>query len=175
MTKLLNFDSDRHLGFDADRDLGFSPDRDLIFNVDREFGFIPDRDLGFGKRGVIFRGYICSICKALVGPMAVECNECGAIFEPAAGEKPKKKAEIARPDRMFCVYCGYPASGPDVYCRNCGLRVSSPTAQGSSVPTEKAPRAYGYDTVKLSKDQEKGKKILSDWSETGKDFKEFLE
>jgi hypothetical protein len=175
VTKLLNFDSNRHLGFDVDRELGFSPDRDLIFNVDRELGFFPNRDLGFGKRGVIFRGYVCSNCKALVNPMAVECNECGAIFEPAAMKKPKKKARIARPDKLFCVYCGYPASGSDVYCRNCGLKVSRQTAQGPSVPTEKAPIAYGYDTVKLSKNQGKSKKVLSDWSDTGKDFEDFLE
>jgi hypothetical protein len=175
VTKLLNFDSSRKLGFDLDRALGFSSDRDLIFNIDRELSFFPNRDLGFGKRGVIFRGYVCSNCKALVNPMAVECNECGAVFEAISGKKPKKKAAVASPERLFCVYCGYPASASDVYCRNCGLKVSNPEVHGPTVPTERSPKTYGYDTVKLSESQEKGKRVLSDWSETGKDFEDFLE
>jgi hypothetical protein len=175
VTKLLNFDSNRKLEFNLNRDFEFSPDRDLTFNLDRELSFFPNRDLGFGKRGVVFRGYVCSNCKALVNPMAVECNECGAVFEPVAGKKPKKKAQIARSDKLFCVYCGYPATGSDVYCRNCGLKVSRQTTEGSGVPTDRTPRAHGYDTVKLSGNQEKSKKVLSDWSETGKDFEDFLE
>ncbi len=172
MTKLLNFNPQRDLGFDVDRDLQFDSERSLLFDSERNLDFDPNRDLGFGKRGIIFRGYVCSNCKALVNPMAIECNECGAVFEPArkkARMTPKKKA----PERAFCVYCGYPASASDIYCRNCGLKVSRAPTQFPRARTERTPRRGGYETVKLS--EQRGKKVLSDWSETGKDFQEFVE
>lgn len=172
MTKLLNFNAQRELGFDVDRNLQFSSDRVLLFDSDRSLDFDPTRDLGFGRRGIIFRGYVCSNCKAMVNPMAVECNECGAVFEPMK-KRPSVKPKKAAPGRTFCVYCGYPASGSDVYCRNCGLKVSRTPTHLSRTRTERAPRTGRYETVRLSK--ERGEKVLSDWSETGKDFREFVE
>lgn len=173
MTKLLNFSPQRELGFDLDRNLHFSSDRDLLFDSDRSLDFDPNRDLGFGKRGIIFRGYVCSVCKALVNPMAAECNECGAVFETAEKKRPKVIPKEAVPERSFCVYCGYPASGSDIYCRNCGLKVSRTPTHLSRTRTERTARTGGYETVRLSK--ERGKKVLSDWSETGRDFQEFVE
>ncbi len=171
MTKLLNFNPYRALGFDVDRDLWFRSDRKLFFDSDRDLDFDVNRDLGFGERGIIFRGYVCSNCRALVNPMAVECNECGAVFEAREKKAPARPKE-AEAERPFCVYCGYPSSGSDVYCRNCGLKITRAPPPMSQTLTERTPMSR-YESVKLSK--EKGKKILTDWSETGKDFREFVE
>jgi len=59
---LLNFNVNREIGFDPSRGLGFNPERNLGFNYNRRIGFNPERNLPFGKRGVMFRGYLCQDC-----------------------------------------------------------------------------------------------------------------
>ncbi|MFQ5909206.1 MAG: hypothetical protein ACE5IJ_00610 [Thermoplasmata archaeon] len=169
--KLLNFDLDRRLGFNPDRDLTFSLNRNLIFDVDRELSFDLDRDLGFGKKGVIFRGYVCSSCGALVGPMATRCDECGVTFQ---AEPRKETAKKAQSKRRFCHYCGYPISGPDTYCSHCGLKLSSGSAEEDSTESGGKSEEFQYDLLKLQKREER-RKTLTDWRETGKEFEDFLE
>jgi hypothetical protein len=174
-TKLLNFDLDRNLLFDYDRDLHFDHDRDLHFNLDRDLGFDLNRDLGFGKRGIIFRGYVCSSCGALVNPMATECDECDAVFETEpkkkATKKPKKRAKVRR---RFCHYCGYPITGSDTYCSHCGLRLPDGSGGMDRTEGQGASEDYEYESLKLPK-KEAQKKITTDWKETGKRLEDFLE
>src|SRR5436189_1322983 len=81
MANLLNFNSTRDLGFYHVRDLQFDLNRSLDFDLNRELVFNPNRDLGFGKKGVLFRGYVCVKCDAIVSVDATSCDECGAVFE----------------------------------------------------------------------------------------------
>jgi predicted nucleic acid-binding Zn ribbon protein len=89
-SKLLNFNSNRKLGFNPVRRPGINMDRDLSFDLDRGLSFNVDRDLGFGKRGVLFRGYICPVCGASVGVDDPQCEECGVMFEQRAKAKSSK-------------------------------------------------------------------------------------
>ncbi len=97
MANLLNFNSSRTLEFSTSRPLLFDSNRDLLFNSDRELNFTPNRDLGFGKRGVLFRGYVCANCGAIVGVDATSCDECGAVFEQPASKGPKVGSLSPRP------------------------------------------------------------------------------
>lgn len=81
MANLLNFNSSRDLGFSHLRELQFDLNRTLDFDLNRELVFNPNRDLGFGKKGVLFRGYVCQKCGAIVSMDATSCDECGATFE----------------------------------------------------------------------------------------------
>ncbi len=81
MPNLLNFNSNRDLGFYHIRELQFDLDRPLDFDMNRELVFNPDRDLGFGKKGVLFRGFVCEKCDAIVSVDATSCDACGAVFE----------------------------------------------------------------------------------------------
>jgi hypothetical protein len=81
MANLLNFNATRDLGFSHMRELQVDLNRALNFDLNRELVFNPDRDLGFGKRGVLFRGYVCENCGAIVSVDATSCDECGAVFE----------------------------------------------------------------------------------------------
>jgi len=143
MAGYLNFDPNRTLEFEPGRPLGFDPGRSLEFQPSRELEFQPNRDLGFGRRGVVFRGYICPICGALVAPDATSCNECGTVFEgpptpppptpPAVpprrpGSKPtvpppKKPVSGSPPGAVFCAYCGVRLHTGDTFCWNCGAVV----------------------------------------------------
>jgi hypothetical protein len=140
MTGLLNFNPDRKLGFDPGRPLEFDIRRPLQFDPSRDLEFNENRDLGFGRRGVVFRGYVCPICGSLVTETATRCTECGAIFEgpPRASEPPSPtapktrapepgKARPAAPsgsagkaDRVYCAYCGTALKRVDAFCSNCG-------------------------------------------------------
>lgn len=145
MAGYLNFDSNRKLGFDPARPLEFDSGRPLEFQPSRELEFQPNRDLGFGRRGVVFRGYICPICGALVAPDAKSCNECGTVFEgpptpppptppatPPPGKRPpatkvpasapKKPATLTKPGVAYCAYCGVQLHAGDSYCWNCGAQ-----------------------------------------------------
>ncbi len=146
MAGYLNFDPNRKLEFDAARPLEFNTGRPLDFQPTRELEFQPNRDLGFGRRGVVFRGYICPICGALVSPDATSCNECGTVFEgppstppptppaapppvPAAGRSPsvatpKKRLPPAKPGVAYCAYCGVQLHAGDAFCWNCGAKAS---------------------------------------------------
>lgn len=84
MPELLGFNPDRGLSFDWNRDLVFDSDRDLDFDSERDLSFDAGRNLGFGKRGPVFRGYVCPVCNAGVTADQPTCTECGAVFERKA-------------------------------------------------------------------------------------------
>jgi hypothetical protein len=173
-TKLLNFNPDRNLHFNSDRNLYFDLNRELTFDLDRSLSFDPDRDLGIGKRGIVFRGYVCSSCGALVNPMATECDECDAVFEKAPKRKAKKPKKSARVKRRFCHYCGYPTTGSDAYCSHCGMRLPDSPGRVDRTEGEEASGEQPYDALKLPK-KEARKKTLTDWKDTGKRLEDFLE
>jgi hypothetical protein len=161
---LLNFHPDRKLTFDSSRPLEFDPQRDLLFDENRGLGFEPNRDLGFGRRGVVFRGYVCPICGALATEDAPRCAECGAVFEPepraatptmtdtAARRMPRPTPPAQGPafpprealaaetprgpvDRSkFCAFCGVKLAPADEFCWNCGARVAE-AVQAVRLPT----------------------------------------
>ncbi len=64
MPDVLEFNPNRDLAFNPNRDRLFDPERNLLFDPQRSLDFDPGRDLPFGKRGVVFRGFICPICGA---------------------------------------------------------------------------------------------------------------
>ncbi len=99
--ELLNFNPDRKLTFDSGRPLEFDPRRRLEFDPGRGLEFSQNRDLGFGRRGVVFRGYVCPICGSLVTETATRCTECGAVFEgpPRASRPPTAGREPVAPER----------------------------------------------------------------------------
>lgn len=148
MAGYLNFDPNRKLGFEPGRPLDFETGRPLDFQPARDLDFQPNRDLGFGHRGVVFRGYVCPICGALVASDATGCNECGAVFEgppsppptpppppnraPASRAptpSPKKPASADAPPVAYCAYCGVRLHKGDAFCWNCG----AVTKRGSEV------------------------------------------
>ena len=155
MAGYLNFDPSRKLEFDSARPLEFDTGRPLDFQPTRELEFQPNRDLGFGHRGIVFRGYICPICGALVAPDATSCNECGTVFEgpptpppppatPPPGKRPpaartpapsKKPVPPAKPGASYCAYCGVQLHAGDSYCWNCGAQ-----AKGGSEVVRLPPR-----------------------------------
>jgi len=81
MANLLNFNSNREIEFSSQRELLFDLYRKLAFDANRDLIFNPSRDLGFGKRGVLFRGYACANCGAIVSADSKSCDECGAVFD----------------------------------------------------------------------------------------------
>lgn len=99
---LLNFNVNRELTFPVCRKVDFQDARGLSFDHNRELGFSQNRDLGFGKRGVVFRGYVCPVCKAPVARDAPQCDECGTAFKQQPQPKQQKKAptwERVDPDK----------------------------------------------------------------------------
>ena len=162
MAGYLNFDPNRELEFEPGRPLGFDSGRPLNFDPSRELEFQPNRDLGFGHRGVVFRGYICPICGALVAPDATMCNECGAVFEgppapppPAPPKTPGRRptsrqsptgnpAALKAPSVAYCAYCGVKLHAGDSFCWNCGA-VAKRGSEVVKLPpkkTESAMRAW---------------------------------
>ncbi len=95
--KLLNFNLNRDLNFDAYRGVSVDVNRALYFDKYRSLSFDLDRDLGFGKRGIIFRGYVCPVCKAPVDVDASQCGGCGVRFQK---EKKKGSKSIPRESRI---------------------------------------------------------------------------
>ena len=89
-SKLLSFNINRDLKFKVFRGVQFNVNRNLAFDSDRDLFFDLDRDLGFGKRGVIFRGYVCPACGAPVAKDAAECDECNIQFEQTITRKEKR-------------------------------------------------------------------------------------
>lgn len=90
MPDVLDFNPNRDLGFDPNRELQFNANRELGFDPARDLGFDTGRDLGFGKRGPVFRGYVCPICGAQVTADQSKCTECGAIFDESGRPPPEK-------------------------------------------------------------------------------------
>ncbi len=162
MGELLNFNPNRPLEFEPNRPLEFNPGRALEFNPARELDFQPNRDLGFGRRGVVFRGYVCPICGALVTEDARKCDECGAVFEggdrasapvrppEARGRKPAVAPSPAAPSKAtttrapgpanFCAYCGAKLRPADEFCWNCGSR-SVGGGEVTKLPSRKQAQA----------------------------------
>src|SRR6266571_2592647 len=98
MADLLNFNSDRELEFTPGRPLEFDARRPLEFDSRRALEFNANRDLGFGRRGVVFRGFVCPICGALVTEDAKRCNECGTVFDDGsrAAAPPRRRSPARR-------------------------------------------------------------------------------
>jgi hypothetical protein len=153
---LLNFNPSRKLEFDMGRPLEFDPRRPLEFNPARGLEFQPNRDLGFGRRGVVFRGYVCPICGSLVTPDAKRCTECGAVFEstpraasppsggavtppPQPAKSPKQTPPAAKAkapaSMVYCAFCGVRLGKAEEFCWNCGARTSGAT-EAVKLPTK---------------------------------------
>ena len=199
MANLLNFDPIRTLGFSTDRNLDFTASRSLVFDPNRALGFQSDRDLGFGKRGVLFRGFVCASCGALASPDAVACDECGAVYEdgedtPRLAPATKVRAETEKtasssasaPVRTpapriessktkaaagFCPNCDARAWSGDAFCWNCGVRFTG--AEPAAPRTMAAKPAPAPETIRLP--QKRAKKIMKDGQETGKSLSKFAE
>lgn len=169
MGELLNFNPSRNLEFDPWRSLEFEVGRRLSFDSSRQLEFQPNRDLGFGRRGVVFRGYVCPICGALVAEDAPQCTECGTVFDrrpraagppvpaasptptreeprrgsrptPPSAEGPAPRAEPPRPrPESFCAYCGAKLHPGDAFCWNCGTR-SVGSTEAVRLPSQKSER-----------------------------------
>ncbi len=97
--KLLNFNVNRELKFSVFRQVDFDARRELSFNLNRGLSFKSQRDLGFGKRGVIFRGYVCPACRAPVAKDAPMCDECGVKFEQQS--KPASKPKVPKTQKAM--------------------------------------------------------------------------
>jgi len=155
MADLLNFNPHRELEFTPGRPLEFDARRPLEFDSRRALEFNANRDLGFGRRGVVFRGFVCPICGALVTEDAKRCNECGTVFDggsraggpPAptvpgktAPAAPKPPATPARPPATmtYCAYCGAKVKRTDTFCWNCGARASG-HSEVVKLPAQKTP------------------------------------
>jgi predicted RNA-binding Zn-ribbon protein involved in translation (DUF1610 family) len=153
MADLLNFKPDRKLAFETGRPLQFDPRRSLGFDSRRDLGFAQNRDLGFGRRGVVFRGFVCPICGALVTEDAKRCSECGAVFDstpraavpstPAPEKAPSKRKGSApaspaarTPKAAFCAFCGADLKAADTFCWNCGTRTVG-SAEVARLPAQK--------------------------------------
>jgi RNA polymerase subunit RPABC4/transcription elongation factor Spt4 len=159
MTDLLNFKPDRKLEFEPGRPLGFDPRRPLEFDPRRDLEFNVNRDLGFGHRGVVFRGFVCPICGALVTEDAKRCDECGTVFEgkpraatPPAGTPatvPKSAKPVSSPKTpsprtpsapagtVSCPRCGVRLKRADAFCWNCGSRSGS--TETVKLPAQQSP------------------------------------
>ncbi|HLB67837.1 MAG TPA: hypothetical protein VJN63_05170 [Thermoplasmata archaeon] len=160
MADLLNFNPYRGLEFDSSRPLEFDSGRPLQFDSARNLEFQPNRDLGFGRRGVVFRGYVCPICGSLVSEDAERCTECGAVFEstPRAARPPASApatsapapAKISRPippparvaasdsSIIYCAFCGVKLKRSDSFCWNCGTRTNG-SSEAVKLPAKKSP------------------------------------
>src|SRR3989442_10265624 len=90
MPDVMEFNPTRDLSFNSNRERGFDPGRPLLFDAARDRDFHPDRDLPFGKRGVVFRGFICPICGVSVTPDQPALTDFDAMFDrpPAARTPP---------------------------------------------------------------------------------------
>src|SRR5207247_4562157 len=132
MADLLNFNPSRKLEFDVGRPLEFDARRPLEFDAGRDLEFQPNRDLGFGRRGVVFRGYVCPICGSLVTEDAKRCTECGAVFDPAPSSAPPPAAVPAESPsppthsmKARAASCQGATPASTVYCPFCGVRLET--------------------------------------------------
>src|SRR6266571_733032 len=152
MPNVLEFDSNRDLVFKPNRERGFDPGRPLLFDAGRDRDFLPNRDLPFGKRGVVFRGFICPICGVSVTADQPACTDCGAVFDRTPttrtpppvpppivahkvpvqegaqprGPHPPVRAYPPPPKRIEmhnCPFCGARLAANDAFCWSCGNRM----------------------------------------------------
>ena len=160
MGQLLNFNPHRGLGFDPSDGVDFDIDRDRFFDADRALTFDSDRDLGFGKRGPVFRGFVCPVCNAAVTETQASCTECGATFADSPGgevsrpsRKPIKKAPKVKAERRSDRRREAPAAAPAAApaepsassagaCSRCGARVLTTRSVGTAARGSPAPRAF---------------------------------
>lgn len=168
-SKLLSFNINRDLKFKIFRGVGFNLNRDLEFNSDRDLSFDSGRDLGFGKRGVIFRGYVCPVCGAPVAKDAAECDECDVQFQRTVTRKekrsqkkswdrgeiqrsppkksrskkrpPKPPASKARRSTFQCPVCGKLLYVGTSRCPGCDVIFNVDTRKAKSPPKPKARAA----------------------------------
>ena len=157
MADLLNFNPSRKLEFDVGRPLEFDARRPLEFDAGRDLEFQPNRDLGFGRRGVVFRGYVCPICGSLVTEDAKRCTECGAVFDPAprsasppaavpakSPSPPTKSLKPTAPtakgatpaSTVYCPFCGVRLKKTDGFCWNCGAKMGG-ASEAVKLPQQK--------------------------------------
>jgi len=94
---LLGFNPKRELDFDPKRGVGFRPGRPPDFDPHRPLDFEPSRNLGFGRRGVVFRGFVCPICGTLTTETAKECAECGTVFDRGVSPAPGSPTPTPKP------------------------------------------------------------------------------
>ena len=138
--KLLDFDPDRDLSFDIDRKLSFDPNRLDRFNV--------NRDLGFGKKGMVFRGYVCSGCESPAGPLDEKCHACGAVFAGEESEEnPVNGGKKEKIGARFCTSCGRPLPEIDADCLRCGPMSQKSTSRKARAYSPRARRMGGDDAV----------------------------
>jgi hypothetical protein len=187
--QLLNFNPDRGLGFDASDGVDFDPRRERLFDHDRDLQFNQDRDLGFGKRGPVFRGFICPACGAAVTETQSSCAECGASFllspsernpavpskQPRAAKRPpKQKSRKSEPlsDQPAVSPPAAPAASSPAAgaCSRCGARVLTT----DTFCWNCGARFGQSESVPLGP-QSKEPSATRDWRETGKDLTEYLE
>jgi len=157
MADLLNFNPSRKLEFDVGRPLEFDARRPLEFDAGRDLEFQPNRDLGFGRRGVVFRGYVCPICGSLVTEDAKRCTECGAVFDPAprsasppaavpakSPSTPTKSMKPTAPtakgaspaSTVYCPFCDVRLKKTDGFCWNCGAKMGG-ASEAVKLPPQK--------------------------------------
>jgi len=187
--QLLNFNPNRDLTFNPARGVDFDVNRERQFDHDRDLQFDQERDLGFGKRGPVFRGFICPVCGAAVTETQTSCTECGANFllnpsdrdlaapakQPKAKRPPKLKPRKpeARSDRPVASppRAPAPASAPAAgACSRCGARVLTTDTFCWNCGARFAPS----ESVPLGP-QSTEPPATRDWRETGKDLKDYLE
>src|SRR3990172_554778 len=188
MGQLLNFNPHRGLGFDPSDGVDFDIDRDRFFDADRALTFDSDRDLGFGKRGPVFRGFVCPVCGAAATETQPSCTECGATFADSPGgevsrpsRKPIKKAPKVKAERRSDRRREAPAAAPAAApadpsassagaCSRCGARVLTTDAFCWNC----GARFSRAESVPLGSPH-KTQSVTKDWQETGKDLKDYLE
>ncbi len=156
-SKLLKFNVNRNLNFDPYRDVGFDLDRRLDFDLDRALSFDPGRDLEqIRLRGIVFRGYICPHCGALVAPDKGRCAEClwdldvvikknltSEEFVDVVLPAPKKSKDPA--EGFACDVCGRIIAHGEPKCSGCGTWFVSPMTESYTGPTFDG-RGDGVDT-----------------------------
>jgi len=146
--KLLDFDPERSLSFDVNRTLSFDPTRSLGFDPNRRDRFNVNRDLGFGKKGRVFRGYVCSGCESPVSPLDEKCSECGAVFASEASEEnPENGGQNEKIGARFCTSCGRPLPSIDANCPRCGRRNEESTSRSVRHISSHTRRMGGDDAV----------------------------
>lgn len=178
MGELLNFNPSRNLEFDSSRSLEFDVGRSLSFDAGRPLEFHPNRDLGFGHRGIVFRGYVCPICGALVAEDAPQCAECGTVFDrrprasappvPTASPAPPKEGARAEPWRAQreapplaetpATRTPSPPPRPESYCAYCGAKLH----RGDAFCWNCGARSAGAtEAVKLP--SQKAERVTREW------------